>query len=125
MIVLGIDCTTKWTCIGISENEKIIGEFNAELGRKQASELPVVTEKLLRDCSLKLSDVNVIAAATGPGYYTGIRTGIAYSSALAAALRLKIIPVSTMELFVYDLRKTEKILVQVIKTKSESIYKPI
>ena len=125
MIVLGIDCTTKWTNIGISDNDTVLGEINEELGRKQASQLPLMVEKLTETCSLTLSDVDVIAAASGPGYYTGIRTGIAYASSLALALGLKIIPLATTELFVYDLRKTEKILVPVIKARSDSFYTAI
>ena len=100
MIVLGIDCTTKSTNVGISKDGAILGEQNKEIGRKQASELPLIVERLLTDCVLKLSDINLIAVAKGPGYYTGIRTGIAYCAALAEALGLKIVPVSTMEAFV-------------------------
>ena len=66
MIVLGIDCTTKWTNIGISDNDTVLGEINEELGRKQASQLPLMVEKLTETCSLTLSDVDVIAAASGP-----------------------------------------------------------
>ena len=38
MIVLGIDCTTKSTNVGVAKDGIIIGEQNMELGRKQAAE---------------------------------------------------------------------------------------
>ena len=125
MIVLGIDCTTKSTNVGISKDGAILGEQNKEIGRKQASELPLIVERLLTDCALKLSDINLIAVAKGPGYYTGIRTGIAYCAALAEALGLKIVPVSTMEAFVYDLRTEHSLMAPILKARYDSVYTAI
>lgn len=125
MIVLGIDCTTKSTNVGVAKDGIIIGEQNMELGRKQAAELPLMVERLLADCTLKLSDIELIAAAKGPGYYTGIRTGVAYCAALAEALGLKIVPVSTMEAFVYDLRKEHTLMAPILKARYDSIYTAI
>ncbi len=122
MIVLGIDCTTKHTNIGLVDGEKVLGEISVELGRQQSQKLPLLVEKLLEDSLIKLKDINYIAAANGPGYYTGIRTGIAYSAALAEALEIKVIPISTMLSFVYDLRTTYEYIAPVLKARQFSLY---
>jgi len=122
MTVLGIDCTTKSTGVGISRGKEILGEINVELGREQSSKLPLLVSDLLLAAKITLSDIDLIAAAKGPGYYTGIRTGIAYAAALAESLAIRVVPVSAMELFVYDMRHEQTPLIPVLKARKNSVY---
>lgn len=122
MITLGIDCTTKSTNIGIASDGIILGETNLELGRQQSAKLPLLVERLLDETSTSLAEINLIAAAKGPGYYTGIRTGVAYAAALAEALGVSAVPLSTMELFVYDLRTQKRPLASILKARQSYAY---
>lgn len=122
MLVLGIDCSTKWTNVGLSRDGELLTEINLELGRSQSSELPLLVEEVLSAAKIKITELDVIAAANGPGYYTGIRTGVAYAAALAKALRIKVIPLSTLELFVYDMQGLGLLLAPVIKAKRNHVY---
>ncbi|MCK9437693.1 MAG: tRNA (adenosine(37)-N6)-threonylcarbamoyltransferase complex dimerization subunit type 1 TsaB, partial [Synergistaceae bacterium] len=74
MKVLGIDCTTKFTNIGIVSDGAVLSEISLELGRQQSSRLPLLVEDMLSDLSIEISELDLVAAANGPGYYTGIRT---------------------------------------------------
>ena len=122
MIVLGIDCSTKTTCIGTAQDGIVLSELNEELGRSQSSKLPSLAENVLTEASASLKDIGLIAVGTGPGYYTGIRSGVAYAAALAEALSLKVVPLSSLELFVYDLRDTERLLAPVVRARRNSFY---
>lgn len=122
MKVLGIDCTTKFTNLGIASKGAVLSEMSLELGRQQSSRLPVLVEEMLSDLSIDLSELDLISVANGPGYYTGIRTGIAYSAALAKALGIKILPISSLEAFVHDLRTMEIPLAPIVKARQNCIY---
>ena len=122
MKVLGIDCTTKFTNIGIASEGALLSEISLELGRQQSSRLPLLVEEMLTDLSIDISELDLIAAANGPGYYTGIRTGISYSAALAKALGIRILPVSSLDVFVHDLRTMGIPLAPVIKARQNCIY---
>lgn len=122
MITLGIDCSTKVTTLGIARDDMVIAEFAEELGRSQSSKLPLLVDNLLREASLSLRDIDIIAAGTGPGYYTGIRSGVAYAAALAQALSLKVVPLSTLEIFVSDLCEKERFLAPVLRARKSSFY---
>lgn len=122
MKVLGIDCTTKFTNIGIVSDGAVLSEISLELGRQQSSRLPLLVEDMLSDLSIKISELDLVVAANGPGYYTGIRTGIAYSAALAKAIGIRILPVSSLETFVHDLRTMGTPLAPVIKARQNCIY---
>lgn len=122
MKILGIDCTTKFTNVAIASDGAILSEVSLELGRQQSSQLPLIVEKMLSDTSVKISELELIAAANGPGYYTGIRTGIAYSAALAKALGIRILPVSSLEAFVHDLRTMGLPLAPIVRARQNCIY---
>lgn len=122
MIVLGIDCSTRQTNLGVSSDGDILAETGLELGRSQAAQLPLLAEEVLIKAQIGFADIDLLAAANGPGYYTGIRTGVAYTAALAEALGIKTVPLSTLELFVFDLKGRGIPLAPVIKAKCGYVY---
>lgn len=99
-----------------------MGEISLELGRQQSAKLPLMVKELLSTLAMSLNEIELISVANGPGYYTGIRAGIAYSAALAKALEIKVVAVSSMELFVFDLRDRGILLAPIIKARQNCIY---
>ncbi|MGI6075706.1 MAG: tRNA (adenosine(37)-N6)-threonylcarbamoyltransferase complex dimerization subunit type 1 TsaB [Pyramidobacter sp.] len=96
-ILLTVDCSNRWSCLGLAVDGEACGAINLDLGREQAARLPLVADDLLRGRGLKIADVTVLAVTTGPGYFTGIRIGMAYVAALAYALGIDVVPVSSLE----------------------------
>ncbi len=102
-IVLSIDCSNRWTCVGVCAYGCPPAGIEADLGRGQAAGLPGLVESLLKREGLVLADVTCFAAAVGPGYFTGIRVGMAYACALACALGRKTVPLSSLEILLRSL----------------------
>ena len=96
-VLLSIDCSNRWTCLGLAVNGSAVSERNVDLGRAQAARLPLITEELLDERGLKIHDLTVMAVTVGPGYFTGIRIGIAYAAALAFSLGIGVVPLSSLE----------------------------
>ena len=125
MLILGIDTATKWTCTAVSENGRVLAHLERMLGKRQSELLPALVDEVLKISGKKISDVDLVCTAAGPGYYTGIRAGIAYAAALSKALGKKIVPVSTLETFVYDLTETDGICVPLLKARGDAAYAAI
>ncbi len=66
---------------------------------KQSIALPVETEKFIRECDAKWSDLSAIGVVVGPGSFTGIRLGIAYAKGLAMGLNIPVIPINAFEIY--------------------------
>ena len=81
-----------------------------DLGRRQSSELPLMTERILRRNGLSFGDVDYVALTNGPGYFTGIRVGASYASGLAYASGAKIIPVSSLDVLAHSFGSDGKVL---------------
>ena len=122
MIILAVNCAGKFTNAAAAIDGRVLSEFNEELGRKQTEQLPLIAQRLLEENSLSFCDINYIAAGIGPGYYTGIRAGIAYAAGLAEALNIKVIPISSLELFAWDLKDKYKKTAVFFKANMTHVY---
>lgn len=95
--ILAVDCSLRLTCAALAEGGRVLASEALDLGRRQAAELPLMVERLLRGVGWGWGDIGLLAAANGPGYFTGIRVGAAYASALAYGLGVLLVPVSSLE----------------------------
>ena len=103
--ILAINSSTKITGIALSSGGKILSQIKKDFGRKQSSELPFICEEFLTQNNLSWQNLNYIALTNGPGYFTGIRVGASYAAGLAFGLKIKLIPVSSLELLKYSFMK--------------------
>lgn len=96
--LLAVDCSLRVTGVAVSVGGDIVYCESADLGRRQAAELPLMAERALRNSCLTFNDIGMIVSVCGPGYFTGIRVGCAYAAALAYGLNIPILPVLSTEL---------------------------
>ena len=122
MLTIGINCAGRWTNAGLARDGSLLCEVNEELGRRQCEELPLIAAKLMEQAGAPFCSLELVAVGTGPGYYTGIRAGVAYGAALAEGLGLKVVPISSLELFIWELRHKYKYIAPVFKAKKSSFY---
>ena len=64
-------------------------------GRKRASDLAMVVERLLKERDWKARDLTAVVVGLGPGSYTGLRVGLASAKALAYAIGCSFFGVET------------------------------
>lgn len=121
--ILAIDCSNRFTCIGLIDDGEPLSEINLDLGRSQASLLPVCVASLLEYSRLSLDDINFIAVTVGPGYFTGIRVALAYGTSLAKGLGLPVIPLSSLESLATSARPSEgEVVFPCIRAGQEAVY---
>lgn len=122
MNILAIDCCTRMTNLGIITHSGDKSEISCDLRRRQTEQLPILLEKLLIRHDISLSSLDVIAVTDGPGFYTGIRTGLTYATSLAYALGIKVVTVSSLEVMANAFRDKHQYLVPVIKARQKHLY---
>ncbi len=65
--------------------------------RGQDARLPELTDEVLLDAGVKMTELERIAVVTGPGSFTGVRVGVAFARGLALALNIPCIGVTSLE----------------------------
>ena len=104
MLILGIDTSGRQGSVALLEaqggvqNETLLTLECAPLGGGQYSEVLVsaIAALLLRH-GLQKRSLALIAVASGPGSFTGLRVAIATAKGLAEALAIPVVPVSVLE----------------------------
>jgi tRNA threonylcarbamoyladenosine biosynthesis protein TsaB len=101
MLTLGIETAADHGAVGLCLAEKFLGEssFSARLG--QAERLVPAIESLLKLNGLDRRELQLIAVATGPGSFTGLRIGMATAKGLSQALQIPLVGVASTEAFAW------------------------
>src|SRR6516225_11899279 len=94
--ILGIDTGSATASLGLVDG----GQVRAVLSRTWPSHcagLPAAIDELIAAVGLKLTDIEGIGIAIGPGSFTGLRIGLSYAKGLAYARRIPMAGVPTLD----------------------------
>jgi tRNA threonylcarbamoyladenosine biosynthesis protein TsaB len=85
MNILTLDTSTSLAAIALSINGKTAAESNFNTDRSLSSRLIPEIGHLLKLAGIRVPDIDLYAASTGPGSFTGVRGGVATIQGLALA----------------------------------------
>jgi len=85
MNILVLDTSTSLASVAITSTETVIAESTFTCNRSLSARLVPEIEHLLGLAGLAISDIDLFAASTGPGSFTGVRCGVATIQGLALA----------------------------------------
>jgi tRNA threonylcarbamoyladenosine biosynthesis protein TsaB len=97
MVILSLDTTTRPGSCALVRDGQLLREGLGDAARGQAERLPSDLAALLSSESVSLDDIDLLAVATGPGSFTGLRVGIATMQGLAMAIGVPLIGVSALD----------------------------
>ncbi|MFL2824263.1 MAG: tRNA (adenosine(37)-N6)-threonylcarbamoyltransferase complex dimerization subunit type 1 TsaB [Alphaproteobacteria bacterium] len=87
--------------------------------------IPILVKKAMLKLNLKISDIDGIIVATGPGNFTSLRVGISFGVGLSKSLSIPIYGVSSLQSLVFsfreEIKKNENFLVT-IKARGEDYF---
>lgn len=84
-MILGIDSTGELASLALLHEEKVLGAVESKDRFTAEAFVPLINE-LLGISGVQLESITRIAVATGPGSFTGIRSGIASAQGLAMGM---------------------------------------
>ena len=107
-----------------SEEKNIIS--NEDRNSPPSDIISILVKESLKSASLKMSDISGIITILGPGNYTSIRVGIAFSLGLSKSMSLPIYGISALEAFSLSQReifkKNKSYLVSIKAVKDEFFF---
>ena len=97
MKILVIDTSGPVCGVAVMDENRVYSEFTAQNKMTHSASLMPMTEQALIAAGMELSDLDAIAAVTGPGSFTGVRIGVATAKGLAHGAGIPCIPVDALE----------------------------
>lgn len=122
MLILGLDTATRFTSVALVEGEEVLVEYTYCGPARPSQVLMPLVDRLFRDVGAGRERLGAVAAGAGPGSFTGLRLGLATAQALAYALGIPAVGVSTLEAMAFPWRGAGGIVVPVLDAQQGRVY---
>ena len=97
-LILNLETATTNCSVSLARDGQLIAlkEHNSP-NYSHSEQLHVFIDEVVKQASLRLSDLDAIAISKGPGSYTGLRIGGSAAKGLCYALEIPLISIATLE----------------------------
>ncbi|HEX4000359.1 MAG TPA: tRNA (adenosine(37)-N6)-threonylcarbamoyltransferase complex dimerization subunit type 1 TsaB [Pirellulales bacterium] len=97
MKILAIETTDQAGSVALLDNRRVVGEHRLAPGQRSAQSLAPAIRDLLAATGWRPADIRLVAAAIGPGSFTGLRVGLTTAKTFAYAVQCDLVGVPTLE----------------------------
>ncbi len=122
MLILGIETATEQISVALGGHEGVIALFEVARGRRHAEILTPAIDFVCAQADIGLDELGLVAVDVGPGLFTGMRVGLATAKALAQALRLPMIGISSLDLLAFPYRRSDRVVVPVVDARKGEVF---
>lgn len=95
-LILAIETATRAGSVAVNRGESLLSAVTGDAAVSHSANLIQMIEQALAQAGQRLSDVDLFAAASGPGSFTGLRIGLATVKALAVCAGREVQGVNTL-----------------------------
>lgn len=121
-----IETATDVCSAAISRDGAIISAERIDEPRQQASRLAPLIQKVLQESGLTAKELAAVAVSSGPGSYTGLRTGVSTAKGICFGAGVPLIGIDTLTVSAYGVldRATEPdtLIVPMIDARRMEVY---
>ncbi len=122
MLILGIETSTVQVGCAIGGHEGVLASAHSAKGKRHAENLAPAIEFICSQAQVELSEIGLVAVDVGPGLFTGLRVGISTAKAVAFALRVPMIGVSSLDLLAFPMRFSPRLIVAAIDARRGELF---
>ena len=122
MIVLGIETATTQVGCALGGVEGPLASFHAARGRRHGEILAPAIQFVASQAEIDLREISVVAVDIGPGLFTGLRVGLATAKAMAQALRVPMIGLTSLDLLAHPVRTSSKLIASVVDARRGEVF---
>lgn len=97
MIILALDTTTRAGSVAVVDDTRVLALLPGDESRTHGERLPAEIGQALEMAGTAKEKIDVLAVASGPGAFTGLRIGLATMQGLAMTLNKPVIGVSALD----------------------------
>jgi len=120
--ILGIDTSSSSLSVAVMDDDLLKGEFTLNHKLTHSEQMMPLLDSLLSHLELNMSDIDLIGVSVGPGSFTGIRIGVAAANAMAMALDIPVVGISSLEAMAYTAGETAYTIVSTFDAQRDRFY---
>ncbi len=97
MLILALDTTTRGGSVAVTDDDRVLALLPGDASRTHGERLPAEIAAALDRAGVSREQLDLLAVATGPGGFTGLRIGLAAVQGLAMTLNKPVAGVSALD----------------------------
>ncbi len=122
MLVLGIETSTPQASVAIGSEQGLVASALVSRGASYNEFLLPAVHFCLDQAGIGYRNIGAVAVDVGPGLFAGMRVGVATAKALAQALSVPIIGITSLDLLAYDVRYASKTICAVLDARRKEVF---
>jgi tRNA threonylcarbamoyladenosine biosynthesis protein TsaB len=122
VLILGLESATAQVGCAIGGHEGVLASSHSARSKRHAENLTPAIEFVCHQARVALADVGCVAVDNGPGLFTGLRVGVASGKAIAQALRVPMIAVSSLDLLAFPVRFSNRRIAAVVDARRSEVF---
>jgi tRNA threonylcarbamoyladenosine biosynthesis protein TsaB len=122
MLVLGIETSSTSASVALLDEGQLLGEVVVNSSKTHSQKLMPIIDQLLKNCDVKVREIDLIGVATGPGSFTGVRIGISTAKGLAHPFDIPLVEVSTLEAMAYNAVNGKSLICPIFDARRDQVY---
>ena len=125
MLILAFESSAKSASVALLRDGELISQYSQCSGLTHSRTLLPMAEDMLKNAEIKISDVDILAVAHGPGSFTGIRIGVSTVKGLSWASDKPCVGVSTLEAMAWHGLGAATYICPVMDARRSQVYNAI
>ena len=122
MRILALDSSGLVATVAIVEEEQILAEYTVNYKKTHSQTLLPMLDEIVKMTEFDLNTLDAIAAAGGPGSFTGLRIGSATAKGLGLALNKPLIHIPTVDGLAYNLYGNSGLICPIMDARRNQVY---
>lgn len=122
MKVLGIECSSLTASVAVSVDGEMAAEYTLNQKKTHSQTILTMIDQMLGLLEMEAADLDGIAAAAGPGSFTGLRIGAATAKGIGLVIKKPLISVPTMDAMAFGLFGADGILCPMLDARRGNVY---
>ncbi|GAE89819.1 tRNA (adenosine(37)-N6)-threonylcarbamoyltransferase complex dimerization subunit type 1 TsaB [Acetivibrio straminisolvens] len=122
MKILALDTSALVAAVAVMEDDRLLGEYMLNHRKTHSQQLIAMIREVLGSLELVPKDIDVFAASTGPGSFTGLRIGVTTVKAMAYAAGKPVVSVPTLDAIAYNIPISSFTICPVMDARNNQVY---
>lgn len=125
MKILAVDTSANVASAAIVCGGKLLAEYVLNHKKTHSEKIMPMIDALLKDSETDISEIDIFAAANGPGSFTGLRIGVSTVKALAHAADRPAVGICTLEGLAYNLFGADGFISPMMDARRGQVYNAV
>jgi tRNA threonylcarbamoyladenosine biosynthesis protein TsaB len=125
MMLLAVDTATPQVGVALWGDDGLLASSRALEGRRHGEILAPAIQAMVAGVGAAMGDLTAIAVDVGPGLFTGLRVGVATAKALASALAVPAVGLTSLEVVAHPHRRQTALVATVIDARRHEVFRAL